>query len=72
MPDLPFALWIALAAMLGLLVGSFLNVVILRLPERMAAGYEAVYEAVAAEPVRIRRRTRAAARDSGVASPSGG
>ncbi|OOG59655.1 A24 family peptidase [Rhodanobacter sp. C03] len=39
MPDLPFALWIALAAVLGLLVGSFLNVVILRLPERMAAGW---------------------------------
>src|SRR6185312_12253413 len=39
MPDLPFALWITLAAVLGLLVGSFLNVVILRLPERMAAGW---------------------------------
>src|SRR5487761_2065694 len=39
MPDLPFALWIALAGMLGLLVGSFLNVVILRLPERMAAAW---------------------------------
>jgi leader peptidase (prepilin peptidase)/N-methyltransferase len=37
MPELPFALWIVLAAVLGLLVGSFLNVVILRLPERMAA-----------------------------------
>jgi leader peptidase (prepilin peptidase)/N-methyltransferase len=37
MPDLPFALWITIAAVLGLLVGSFLNVVILRLPERMAA-----------------------------------
>ncbi|KZC24757.1 methyltransferase [Rhodanobacter thiooxydans] len=39
MPDLPFALWIALASVLGLLVGSFLNVVILRLPERMAAAW---------------------------------
>jgi leader peptidase (prepilin peptidase)/N-methyltransferase len=39
MPDLPFALWITLAGVLGLLVGSFLNVVILRLPERMAAGW---------------------------------
>ena len=39
MPDLPFALWIALAGVLGLLVGSFLNVVILRLPERMAAAW---------------------------------
>jgi len=37
MPDLPFALWIAFAGVLGLVVGSFLNVVILRLPERMAA-----------------------------------
>ena len=39
MPELPFALWIALAGVLGLLVGSFLNVVILRLPERIAAGW---------------------------------
>ena len=37
MPDLPLTAWTALAAVLGLLVGSFLNVVILRLPERMAA-----------------------------------
>jgi len=37
MPDLPLSLWIAFAAVLGLVVGSFLNVVILRLPERMAA-----------------------------------
>src|SRR6185437_13727014 len=37
MPDLPLTAWIALAAVLGLLVGSFLNVVILRLPDRMAA-----------------------------------
>ena len=35
MPDLPLALWIAFAAVFGLLVGSFLNVVILRTPERM-------------------------------------
>lgn len=39
MPDLPLAVWITLAAVLGLLVGSFLNVVILRLPERMAAAW---------------------------------
>ncbi|GAB2535391.1 prepilin peptidase [Rhodanobacter koreensis] len=39
MPELPFVLWIAFAAVLGLVVGSFLNVVILRLPERMAAGW---------------------------------
>lgn len=37
MPDLPLSVWVALTAVLGLLVGSFLNVVILRLPERMAA-----------------------------------
>lgn len=37
MPELPPALWIAFAGALGLLVGSFLNVVILRLPERMQA-----------------------------------
>ena len=39
MPELPLSVWIALAAVLGLLVGSFLNVVILRLPERMAASW---------------------------------
>ena len=39
MPELPLAVWIALAAVLGLLVGSFLNVVILRLPERMTASW---------------------------------
>ena len=39
MPELPFALWIVLAGVLGLLVGSFLNVVILRLPARMAAAW---------------------------------
>jgi leader peptidase (prepilin peptidase)/N-methyltransferase len=37
MPDLPLTAWIIFAGILGLLVGSFLNVVILRLPERMAA-----------------------------------
>jgi len=35
MPDLPLYLWIAFAAVFGLLVGSFLNVVILRTPARM-------------------------------------
>jgi len=35
MADLPFAFWIAAAGVLGLIVGSFLNVVILRLPARM-------------------------------------
>jgi leader peptidase (prepilin peptidase)/N-methyltransferase len=35
MPDLPPAIWIAAAGVLGLIVGSFLNVVILRLPARM-------------------------------------
>ncbi|OOG42730.1 A24 family peptidase [Rhodanobacter sp. C05] len=39
MPDLPLIVWIAFAGVLGMLVGSFLNVVILRLPERMAAGW---------------------------------
>jgi leader peptidase (prepilin peptidase)/N-methyltransferase len=40
MTDMPPAVWIAFAGVLGLLVGSFLNVVILRLPERMAAAWE--------------------------------
>lgn len=39
MPDLPLALWIAFATVFGLLVGSFLNVVILRVPERMQADW---------------------------------
>ncbi len=37
MPELPIALWISFAGVLGLLIGSFLNVVILRVPTRMAA-----------------------------------
>ncbi len=40
MPEMPLVVWIAFAGVLGLLVGSFLNVVILRLPERMAAAWE--------------------------------
>ncbi|PWK84780.1 prepilin peptidase [Fulvimonas soli] len=39
MPDLPLWTWTCLAAVLGLLVGSFLNVVILRLPARMEADW---------------------------------
>ncbi|HEX5960889.1 MAG TPA: A24 family peptidase [Rhodanobacteraceae bacterium] len=35
MAELPLAFWIAAAGVLGLIVGSFLNVVILRLPARM-------------------------------------
>jgi leader peptidase (prepilin peptidase) / N-methyltransferase len=37
MPDLPLIAWMAIAAVLGLVVGSFLNVVILRLPLRLEA-----------------------------------
>ncbi|HUA80058.1 MAG TPA: A24 family peptidase [Dyella sp.] len=37
MPDLPLIVWIVMAGVLGLLVGSFLNVVILRLPARLEA-----------------------------------
>ncbi|WP_049621774.1 prepilin peptidase [Frateuria defendens] len=40
MLQLPLALWTGFAAVLGLLVGSFLNVVILRLPARMEAEWE--------------------------------
>jgi leader peptidase (prepilin peptidase)/N-methyltransferase len=40
MPQLPLAAWIVLTGMLGLLIGSFLNVVILRLPARMAAAWQ--------------------------------
>ncbi len=40
MPYLPFSTWIILSGILGLLIGSFLNVVILRLPLRMEAQWE--------------------------------
>jgi leader peptidase (prepilin peptidase)/N-methyltransferase len=40
MPDLPLALSITFAGVLGLLVGSFLNVVILRVPARMTAAWQ--------------------------------
>lgn len=40
MPDLPLIAWIAVAAVLGLVVGSFLNVVILRLPKRLDAQWQ--------------------------------
>jgi leader peptidase (prepilin peptidase)/N-methyltransferase len=40
MPEMPLVIWIAFASVLGLLIGSFLNVVILRLPDRMAAAWE--------------------------------
>ena len=51
MPDLPLTVWIILATILGLLVGSFLNVVILRLPERMAAQWRReAREALEMEP----------------------
>lgn len=39
MSALPHSAWIILAGVLGLLVGSFLNVVILRFPERMLASW---------------------------------
>ncbi|MGN6320175.1 MAG: prepilin peptidase [Dyella sp.] len=37
MPDFPLTVWIVIASVLGLIVGSFLNVVILRLPVRLEA-----------------------------------
>ena len=39
MSELPLSIWVGVAAVLGLLVGSFLNVVILRLPARMEAAW---------------------------------
>ena len=41
MIDLPLWMWILAAGVLGLLVGSFLNVVILRLPARLEAEWRA-------------------------------
>ncbi|MDN5923853.1 MAG: A24 family peptidase [Xanthomonadales bacterium] len=38
---LPLAGWVAVAGLLGLIVGSFLNVVILRLPERLMHAWRA-------------------------------
>lgn len=37
MPELPLTVWIVIAGVFGLIVGSFLNVVILRLPARLDA-----------------------------------
>ena len=37
MPDLPLIVWVLIAGVFGLLIGSFLNVVILRLPARLDA-----------------------------------
>jgi leader peptidase (prepilin peptidase) / N-methyltransferase len=56
MLELPLWLWLVFAAVLGLLVGSFLNVVILRLPARLAAQWrrdaqEELALAVADEPL---------------------
>ncbi|MBB6242331.1 leader peptidase (prepilin peptidase)/N-methyltransferase [Rhodanobacter sp. MP1X3] len=51
---MPLVVWIAFAGVLGLVMGSFLNVVILRLPERMAASWEQEARevlALEAEPV---------------------
>ncbi len=47
MLTLPY--WIAAAGILGLLVGSFLNVVILRLPVRLQYGWEREAKAILAE-----------------------
>jgi leader peptidase (prepilin peptidase)/N-methyltransferase len=51
MPDMPLLVWIIFAGVLGLLVGSFLNVVILRLPQRMEAQWQRdARDALALEP----------------------
>jgi leader peptidase (prepilin peptidase)/N-methyltransferase len=51
MLELPLWGWIAAAAVLGLLVGSFLNVVILRLPERLMAQWRLdAFDTLAMEP----------------------
>ncbi len=46
---LPTVYWIVAAGVLGLLVGSFLNVVILRLPERLLHGWRREATAILAE-----------------------
>ena len=57
MLELSMPVWIALSGVLGLLVGSFLNVVILRLPERLAHAWRSEaqdileLDAAPAEPV---------------------
>ncbi|ULU25070.1 A24 family peptidase [Dyella terrae] len=51
MLDIPLWGWIAAAGVLGLVVGSFLNVVILRLPERLMAQWRLdAYDTLAIEP----------------------
>ena len=46
---LPPTYWMLAAGILGLLVGSFLNVVILRLPARLLHGWQREAEAILAE-----------------------
>jgi leader peptidase (prepilin peptidase)/N-methyltransferase len=51
MLELPLWAWILAAGVLGLLVGSFLNVVILRLPERLMAQWRLdAFDTLAMEP----------------------
>ena len=51
MLELPLWGWIVAAGVLGLLVGSFLNVVILRLPERLMAQWRLdAFDTLAMEP----------------------
>ena len=50
MPERPFALWIALAGVLGLLVGSFLNVVIHRLPVMLQRAWQEEAASVLEQP----------------------
>jgi leader peptidase (prepilin peptidase) / N-methyltransferase len=56
MPDLPLIMWVLIAGVFGLVVGSFLNVVILRLPARLDALWQQeardiLGQEVAQEPV---------------------
>lgn len=46
--DIPHSIWVGLAGLLGLLIGSFLNVVIYRLPQIMQAQWDAQCQALLA------------------------
>ena len=51
MPELPLTVWIVVAGVFGLIVGSFLNVVILRLPARLDAFWQReAYDVLGMEP----------------------
>lgn len=69
---LPPPYWIAVAGILGLLVGSFLNVVILRLPERLLHAWRHEAETILAEAHAGTAATDATEKAAGTEAPPPG